>query len=356
MSPVLPSVQSVWRLNQLVRKIKPDIIHGWLYHGSLAAQFASFFSFRKIPVIWSVQCSMYSLGFEKRSTAAVFRLCALLSRHAAAIIFVSSRSQSQHRELRYSLERSCLIPNGIDIDLFFPSKDSRSSVRSELRLSENTFLIGLINRYHPMKDHESFLRAAAILSREHPDVHFLLAGREVDRDNLKLASLIRDLDLSSRTHLLGERNDIARLTGALDILSLSSFYGEGFPVIVGEAMACGVPCVVTDIGDSAWIVGDTGLVVPAKNPAALAGAWQELINLGPGGRVALGKAARSRVNELFTLDSCVAQYEALYHSIIREKTSARSRFHWVDESLALQDKQFEIENSATAPIVSEQSR
>jgi glycosyltransferase involved in cell wall biosynthesis len=314
MKPGMATPASIWRLIRLVRKIKPDLIQGWMYHGNLAAQIAGMCAARQTPILWSIHCSIHSLTFEKRMTTAVVRLCAPLSKLASSIVFVSRTSQAQHKAKGYLTANSLVIPNGIDTTLFAPSKEAHASVRSELGLPSDALLIGAIGRSHPMKDHENFLRAAARISEAHGDVHFLLAGRGVDRENAPLGELIRELNLTDRVHLLGERSDIARLVAALDIFSLSSSYGESFPVIVGEAMSCAVPCVVTDVGDSAWMVSDTGRVVPPRDPGALAAACDVLLELGPQGRRALGQAARRRVADLFSLSSVVAKYAEFYES------------------------------------------
>jgi glycosyltransferase involved in cell wall biosynthesis len=219
-----------------------------------------------------------------------------------------------------------VIPNGIDTRQFVPSAQARLSVRSELRLSEDALLIGLIGRFHPMKDHANFLKAAALVSKTHPLAHFVLVGRDVDRQNQRLNKSIEELGLADRVHLLGERQDTARLTAALDIFSLSSSYGESCPNVIGEAMACGVPCVVTDIGDARWIVGEAGRVVPPRAPQALAGAWKEIIDLGPDTRKALGVFARSRVIENFPLHSVIARYEYLYEAVCRNEASEKAGF------------------------------
>ena len=314
MTPGLPTLGSIWRLVRLARQIKPDLIHGWLYHGSLAAQITGLVLTKKVPVLWSIHCSIYSLSFEKKLTAAVMRLCALISGLASNIIFVSHTSRSQHEALGYRIEHSCVVPNGIESNLFAPDAEARVSVRTELGLQQNALLIGVIGRYHRMKDHANFLNAAALLARQCPDAHFLLAGREVDRENHMLIDLIHKLGVDERTHLLGERLDIARLLAALDVYCLSSSHGESFPIIVGEAMSSEVPCVVTEVGDAAWMVYETGHVVPPRDPAALAAACGELIQIGPQGRRALGQAARARVMDLFSLSSVVAKYQELYES------------------------------------------
>jgi glycosyltransferase involved in cell wall biosynthesis len=312
MRPGLPTPASIWRLVRLVRRIKPDLIQGWLYHGSLAAQIAGLVLAEKVPVLWSIHCSIYSLAFEKKLTAAVVRLCAFMSRLASSIIFVSRTSRTQHEALGYRVEPGCIVPNGIDTALFAPDPEARLSVRAELGLAATAPLLGVINRYHQMKDYPNFLNAAQLIARQHPQAHFLLAGRDVTDDNRALTDLICKLELKGRTHLLGERTDIARLMAALDIFCLSSSHGESFPIIVGEAMSSEVPCAVTDVGDAAWMVNETGRVVPPRNAPALASACVELLDQGPQGRRELGQAARRRVAELFSLSSVVARYVALY--------------------------------------------
>ena len=311
-----PTPASIWRLIRLVRQIKPDLIQGWLYHGSLAAQIGSLALPGHVPALWSIHYSINSLSFEKKLTAVVVRFCALLSKLASHIVFVSRTSQAQHKALGYSIAKSSVVPNGIDTVLFAPSDEAKRSVRAELGIPQSALLIGVIGRYHPMKDHANFLRAAALVAQRYPEAHFLLAGRELDRENGALRQLIGELQLENRSRLLGERTDIARLVAALDIFCLSSSHGESFPIIVGEAMSSAVPCVVTDVGDLAWIVAGTGRVTPPRDAKALAAACEALLELGPAGREALGLKARSRVVELFSLSRVVAEYEALYEAML----------------------------------------
>jgi glycosyltransferase involved in cell wall biosynthesis len=218
--------------------------------------------------------------------------------------------------LGYCLDKSSVIPNGINVEEFMPSSNARSSVRSELGLAEDALLIGITGRYHPMKDYSNFLKAAGLIAEDHPETHFLLIGRGVDQENQILRRQIQELRLGRQTHLMGERHDMPRLAAALDVFSLSSAYGESFPNVIGEAMACEVAPVVTDVGDAVWIVGDAGRVVPPRDARALAGAWKEMLDLGPEGRRMLGRAARARVIERFTLESVVAHYEALYETVL----------------------------------------
>lgn len=310
----VPTPNVIWKLVNIIREIKPDLIQGWMYHGNIAAQFAKVFCGLETPIFWSIHYSVYSLSAEKKMTQALIKLGAPISKFAKQVLYVSKISKTQHEALGYEAGNGYVIPNGIDTSLFTPSLESRLSVRQELGLQSRSFLIGSICRYHPMKDHANFIKAAALLLKNYPDTHFMMAGSQVDAANKTLNQLIEELGIADRIHLLGERSDMPRLMAALDIMTSASAYGEAFPLVLGEAMSSGVPCTVTDVGDSGWIVGNTGWVVPPKNPEALAEAWQEAIELGADGREKLGKAARSRIIECFSLESIVADYEKLYET------------------------------------------
>jgi glycosyltransferase involved in cell wall biosynthesis len=312
-----PSFKKLTQLIDLVNKERPDIIQGWMYHANFAAQLARFFSFKPIPVVWNIRHSLYSLDYEKKSTAAVIRLLSKLSGFPAKIIYNSQIGGIQHQKIGYRADKTTVIPNGFDTELFQPSKENRLSVRRELGVAENTLLIGRICRYHPMKDYDNFLRAAAILLPDFPELHFVLVGTDVDKNNPNLTQLISKLNIGDRVHLLGERRDISRLTSALDLAVSSSYFGEAFPNVIGEAMCCQVPCVVTDVGDSGAIVGDTGRVVPPRNPQALADSCRELILLDAAGREKLGQRARQKAIEDYSLDAIVTQYENLYYQILK---------------------------------------
>lgn len=307
-----PTPVSVWRLLRTVRRLQPDLIQGWMYHGNLAASLVGW----RVPVLWNVRHSLHDLRFEKRRTALLIRLGARLSSLPAAIVYNAQVSARQHETLGYKVEKRQIIPNGFECDRFRPSLQARSDLRRLVGVSDETLLIGLVARHHPMKDYATFLRAAGRLAARSSSVHFVLVGRGATRGNATLQRQIEDAGLGGRAHLLGERSEIAEIMAGLDMLTLSSAWGEGFPNVVGEAMACAVPCVVTDVGDSAWIVGDTGRVVPPQDPVALADAWSGLIDPGPGERSRLGRAARQRISAHFALPQIAEQYERLYRQVL----------------------------------------
>lgn len=311
------SIIGFCRLVKLLRNLKPDLLQGWMYHGNLIAQLSSVFLSKKIPVSWNIRGTHTDLREEKFTSAVTMWLSARLSSLPVYIINNSKASALSHEQkLNYRTGKWIIIPNGFDTRLFVPSEKNRLKFRSDLGLPKDVFLIGLVARYHPMKDHTNFLYAAADILKTHPNIHFILAGTDVEPSNTELMEKINTLGLGKSVHVLGNRDDILYLTSALDIASLASSYGEGFPNVVGEAMSCGVPCVVTDVGDAAWIVGYTGIAVPPRDSVTLANGWRKLIELGQDKRWALGMAARQRIIENFSLDAVVKKYEMLYEEVV----------------------------------------
>lgn len=308
----LPTPQVLLRLRSLIRECRPNLIQGWMYHGNIAAWLAAKMSGGQPKVFWNIRHSVYDIAYEKRLTRLLIRLGCCMSNRVDTVIYNSATSRGQHEALGYDADRSVVIPNGFDTEIFRPDEDARRSVRRELGVADSVALVGLIGHYHPMKDHEKFLKAARIILEHRKDTRFLLAGRGVDSTNKELLAQVEANGLQDSVFLLGERSDIPRLTVVLDIACSSSSYGEGFPNVIGEAMACGVPCVVTDVGDAAWVVGNTGRVVPPRNPHALAEGIIQLLDLPECERKALGVRARRRIGENFKLDRIVRQYETLY--------------------------------------------
>ena len=308
---------AVLRLARWIRQDSPDVIQTWMYHadlvGGLAARLAG-----NIPVAWGVRHTNLEPKIEKRSTIWIARICARLSSWLPARIVCNSEAGRQvHAHLGYAVDKMLVIPNGFDLAAFRPDPAARGSVRKELGVSEEAPLIGLMARFHPQKDHRNFVLAAAKFHTRLPESNFLLCGDGITWNNPQLAGWIEAAGIQSQCHLLGSRDDIQRLTAALDVASTSASHGEAFPNVIGEAMACGVPCVVTDVGDSAIIVGETGVVVPPKDPRALAAGWSQLLQeMSREERQQLGFAARQRISEKYSLGKIVEQYESLYESLV----------------------------------------
>jgi len=208
-----------------------------------------------------------------------------------------------------------VIPNGFDLSRFVPDQRMRHEVRAELGLTPDAPLIGMVGRYDPIKNHTGFIQAAKRIRQQVPAAHFVLVGMGVDAANPELSAALATAGLGGAVHMLGLRQDIPRLMAALDVLALPS-HGEAFPNVLGEAMACGVPCVTTDVGDAAYIVGPSGQVVPVGEMEALADKVVQLLSLEPAAMEQLRQQARARISELFEIGGVVSQYERLYAGLV----------------------------------------
>jgi glycosyltransferase involved in cell wall biosynthesis len=314
-----PNPAALLTLIRHLRAKKPAILQTWLYHadffGSVAALFA-----KPDHLVWNVRSSEIDRPGIRRSTRYLARLLAALSRRPDAIIVNSHDGQRYHERIGYHPKQWVNIANGVDLARFHPRRDERATLRTRLGVPTDAAVIGLVARYHPMKDIDTFLRAASRFRREHGNAKFVLCGDRLGPDNSKLAKLVRDLDLDRNIVLLGPRSDIELIYPALDVLTLCSISGEGFPNVLCEAMACDVPCVATDIGDSAEIIGDRRWIVPKRDHEALARGWQALLEkpsqLGT-------ETPRSRVAARYSLEKMCARYELFYRSLAQKPPEAR---------------------------------
>lgn len=306
------SPAALGRLARWLGEMQPDVVQTWMYHADLLGGVAARLA-RCRRVFWNIRNGTFDPQTSKRTTMLVARVCARLSRWIPdRILCCSEIARQAHVALGYAAERFCVVPNGFDLQLFRPSTQFYREVREELQIGSSALLVGLIARFNPQKDHQTFVQAAQEVCQKVPLAHFLLCGNGIDWNNARLASWIREAGLEGCCHLLGRRQDIPRLTAALDVAASSSAYGEAFANVLGEAMACGVPCVATDVGDARMIIADTGRVVPPRDPAALAGALTEVLQMPPEQRCELGRRARQRVEAEFSLPAIVARYEQLY--------------------------------------------
>jgi len=320
----VPNPMAIWHLAGALRDMRPDLVQTCMYHADLVGGLAAKLASIRLPVLWNIRQSTFDPDHSRRRTIGVARLCARLSSHLPhAIICCSETARRVHVDLGYDESKIQVIPNGFDPVAFHPDPEARTALRAELGLNADTPLIGVVARNDRQKDHQTFVAAAARLHTRMPNVHFVLCGNGVDQSNAELTGWVNGAGLSDRCHLLGERNDVARVTAALDLATLSSAYGEGFPNVLGEAMACEVPCVATDVGDSAHVVGDAGRIVPARDADALARAWGELLTAGNEERKALGQRARRRVIENFSISRVTHAYEAAYRSVVDSTFSSR---------------------------------
>jgi glycosyltransferase involved in cell wall biosynthesis len=307
------TIRTVWRLARIIRAARPDIVQTWMYHADLLGGVAARLAGHK-NIIWGIRTTEVDSG--PRATAVVRRACALLSRWVPhTIVCAAQASRRAHLRIGYDAARMVVVPNGFDMARLSATQDEREALRRSCGIAPDAVVIGTLGRFNPDKDQGSFVRAAGVLARQYPTLRFLMVGRDLDAANGELATWIAATGHADRFVLLGQRADAAACLRAMDIFCLSS-RTEGFPNVVGEAMALAVPCAVTDVGDAAMLVADTGIVVPKEDAARLADALAQLLELGLAGRQQLGERARARVRAEFSIERARDRFDELYKNIL----------------------------------------
>jgi glycosyltransferase involved in cell wall biosynthesis len=311
----LPGPRTMWRLMQMLRQFKPDVVHTQMYHanllGGLAARLAGVGA-----VMWNLHHCNLDASVNSRATLWTIALGARLSRVLPhRISSVAERARDVHVAAGYAAERFVVVPNGFDTSQFKPDTQARSGVRAELGLPPDTPLVGVIGRFDSQKNHRGFCEAMARLVQLRPGTHALLAGSGIDAQNAELAAWLQQHGVRAQCHLLGARGDVPRLMAALDVLMLPSL-GEAFPNVVGEAMACGVPCAVTDVGDAALMVGEWGRVVAAGDMQGLGDAAASILALPAAQRLSLAQHVAHSTRQRFDLHVVAARYLSEYRSLL----------------------------------------
>lgn len=290
------------QLFQAYRRLKafqPTILQGWMYYGNLIASLFGRLLPGRVGVFWSMRQTLYSLSTEPFRLRITIRLLAAMSHTIKGVVYNSSLSLQQHQRAGLVSPWDLMIPNGFDLGRYQSDAVRRQKTRAQLEMGSDVSLVGLVARVHPMKDHVNFIAAAGLLSQAMPEVRFLLVGEGTDSEEIK--ALLQAAGIAERTQRLGRIDHTEELYPALDLLVLSSSWGEGWPNVLGEAMACGVVCVATDIGESRHIIGDTGAIVPPRDPQAMAKACEELLRREREVLRSLGEQARERVIKHFDI-------------------------------------------------------
>lgn len=306
----------VFRLAALLRRLKPGIVQTWMVHsdllGGLAARLVG------VPhVIWGVRTTDYSV--ESRSTRAVRWLCARLSSTVPSkIVCAAQASLLASAQGGYDTRKLMVIPNGFDVATLRAYAGAGVAIRQQCGLQPGHAVVGCLGRYNPAKDHANFVSAAALLAPRHPACCFLMVGRDLTLANATLMAQIQATGFADRFVLLGERSDPTACLDAMNVFVLSS-RTEGFPNVLGEAMAMGVPCVSTDVGDAAFLLGDAGPVVPARDAEALAQAVSHVLSLPEPDRKAMGAKGCLRAESEFSMAAAAQKFNNLYQELLHEK-------------------------------------
>ena len=303
----------IYKFISIILKFKPDILQGWMYHGNLFACIAKFFSYKTTKLFLGIRQSLKGLSTEKRATRLAIRLDALASSKVAdKIIYNSYSGMEEHEKYGYAKQHGIVIYNGFDINLFSPNREQHKLLCEELNIAQDSYLIGIIARYHPVKDHKTFIHAAQILLRDHRNTHFIMVGEGVTTDNKDLAQLISRYNIpKNNMHLLGLRKDISAITSGLDIATNCSL-SEGAANSMCEALSCGVLCVATDVGDSKKIIGECGLIIPTSSSHELANAWRNIIDMPKNRYEQLSYTARQKIIKQLSMEAMILKYKALF--------------------------------------------
>jgi len=314
------SLGDFWRWLQLgrsIRQFQPDIVQTWMYHADLAGGLMARCCVGA-PTVWGIRQSNLDAQRSKRLTRWVVATNARLSRWVpSCVVYCATAAARVHRKVGYAPRNEQVIQNGCETAVFKRSVDDRQALRQQLEVAEGAPIIGHAGRWDAQKDYPSLVNAMGQISTVFPEATFVLVGTGIDEGNRELVCLIQEAGLK-RVRLFGISNDMVAFYSALDCFIMSSAYGEGFPNVLTEAMACEVPCVATDVGDSGSIVGNTGRVVPVRSPDDLARAVLSILQMTPAARCALGVMACDRIVEHFSFERMVDQYEQLYTGLVKQ--------------------------------------
>ncbi len=308
------SILKFFYLIKIINSLKPNVVQTWLVHGDFVGGIAARLAGIK-NIVWNVRYSNIDTGTAKLSTVFIIRILAKLSYFLPkSIVIVSKRAKKTFESLGYCKKKLYLIPNGYDLKILKPNKLYLSHFKKKLKIKKNIALIGKVARYDLRKDHMNLLNAIALINHKKTKLFCLLIGTNINK-NKKLIDEIKKLKISNYVKLLGPNTNISQIMNGLDI-HIQSSSTEGFPNVIAEAMACGTPCVVTDAGDAAYIVGKTGWIAPTKNPLKLARMIEKAIfQLGNRSWSKRINRARLRIKKNFGINKMIKSYNKVWSKI-----------------------------------------
>ena len=317
MKSALDFPRSFLRIKEFIRGFKPDIVQTWMYHSDFLGGLAAYTCGIK-NIIWGIHRTSLSWS-DSKSTLLIMKLCALMSGWLPRkIIPVAEAGKKEHIAAGYDEKKMEVIPNGFDFSKLTATFSQRDKLRKECGFSGDDLVIGCLGRFHPVKGQDNFVKAAAIILKNKPSarVKFLMVGDECDKNNAQLMSWINQHEgLKDQMVLLGNRNDVPVCLAGMDIFCMPS-KTECFPLCLGEAMAMGLPCVGTEVGDAGYLSGGTVVLVPPQNESALAQALLEIISLPATERREKGKRGKARVLSEFAIEKVGERYDAVYQELL----------------------------------------
>jgi glycosyltransferase involved in cell wall biosynthesis len=307
------SIHKIFSLIKLLHVLKPDVVQTWLVHadflGGIAARLAGIKN-----IIWNIRYSNFKIGKAKLTTILIIKILAKLSFSIPLSIIINSKKAKKIFTIEgYDRKKLKFIPNGFDLSILKPQKFQKISFKKKIKIKKLLPLIGNVARYDKKKDHLNLLNALSLIREKNINFFCTLVGSNIDKKNFILISEIKRLKLSNNVRLLGQNDNILQVMNGLDVFVQSSSYGEGFPNVVAESMACGTPCIVTDVGDAGLIVGKTGWIVPPNNPNNLAKAIEKALNeMRTKNWNKRRHKARLRIKENFNISKMLQSYNEVW--------------------------------------------
>jgi glycosyltransferase involved in cell wall biosynthesis len=303
------------RLHAVLREERPDVLHGFLAVPNIVATTIRP-AFPGMKVVWGERGSKRDLSHYDWLSRFSTDLARVMSRFPDLLI-LNSRAGFEHAVQKgYPRDKMVVIPNGIDTVRFVPDPAARDRLRRDWNVKDEARLIGLVGRLDPVKGHRTFLAAAALLARARDDVRFVSVGNGNPDYAHAMQELARALGVAERVSWVGAHKDVTAVYNALDVVCSSSD-SEGFPNVIGEAMACGVPCVATDVGDSAWIVGDSRFIAPPADPAKLADCITTALATVARDGVNVRRALQNRIQSNFSVEHLTSATEQALAGLVR---------------------------------------
>lgn len=308
---------TLWRGYKLIRRFQPEIVQTWMYHADLLGGLAALFANQR--VIWGIRTTDIGAG-GSLGTVLVRWLCARISGWVPdAIICAAEAARQSHVAIGYDAKKMCVVPNGYNFAWLSASADERASLRKQFGISSNNIVLGSLGRFHVDKDQNNFVKAAGLLATQYPELRFLMVGRGLVWENTQLAQWVVATGFKDRFFLLGERKDVPQCLAAMDMFCLHS-RTEGFPNVLAEAMAMGLPCITTDVGDAAMLLADTGVVVPSEHVDGLVQGIAKMLSLDVNERAAMGVRAKARIESDFSIACARERFEKIYQQVLQKES------------------------------------
>ena len=302
--------KTLLKLKKIIRIERPNIIHTWMYHANIFGGIAAYLA-KNQNIIWSIRRSQFTRK-ESLSTFIVMKIGAMFSSIIPkSIVHVAESGLKNHQKYGYKSNNTLVIPNGFDLEKLKYDQIVRKKIRNKLNLNDDQILVGSVGRFHVSKGYETLISSSVNVLKVHKNVKYLLIGRNLDEQNSILMKWINKTGFAENFIMVGEKQDIPEYMNAMDIFCLPSIT-EGFPNVIGEAMASGLPCVASRVGDVEKITGDTAILVEPNNNELLSKGLNKILSMDSKKRKIMGSKGRRKIEKEYPINLICEKYYNLY--------------------------------------------